>query len=306
MDEYTRVILNDLAIQQVVPVPLHSIEEGDEKLLAARANRTVVEYLWTLTPTIILRLLERNAEIDILTYVDADMLFYRNSSEMFQELGSNSVLIHEHRFPKMLAHLEDFGRFNVGILVFRRDDGARAVLRWWRDRCIEWCKATLEAGRYGDQKYLDRWPELFEGVLITRDIGIGVAPWNHCQYLFAERNNSVYINDIPLTIYHFHSFQILNEAAMVPVGIAEYLTPMSYFHTALPRYLTEIRASIDQVRSVDPGFTFGLQRSDFNLTPEISFIIRTDALPQLDASVKSLPHQPISPDWVLFPGSRIL
>ena len=144
MDEYTRVIFDELSISQVELIPLHTIEQGDATLLGCRFNRSTVEYLWTLTPTIVLRILERHSEIEVLTYVDADMFLFNDAEDLFTEFGSNSVLIHEHRFPPALAHLKDFGVNNVGIMMFRRDESGLQVLKWWRERCIEWCKATLE------------------------------------------------------------------------------------------------------------------------------------------------------------------
>lgn len=306
MDEITRVILGDLSIPQLVLIPLHSIEQGDEALLNARHDRTAVEYLWTSTPTIILRILERHREIDLITYVDADMFLYGSAEPIFEELGDTSVMIHSHRFPTGLEHLEKYGLFNVGLLVFRRDARGFKVLNWWRERCLEWCKATLEDNKYGDQKYLDAWPTLFEGVKVTQNIGVGVAPWNHVQYLFREREGRVFLNDMPLLINHFHAFQILNEAVIAPVGIAEYCNPMSYYKVALPPYLAALDEAIKLVRGIYPDFVFGLEKPDFALTPELGFVIRTTELPHFEGAVASLQRTEISPDWTLFPGSRTL
>jgi hypothetical protein len=306
MDELTRVLLEKCEIPQVVLVPLHSIESGDDALLAARSNRTAVEYLWTSTPTIILRLLQRNAAIDMITYVDADMFFYGPTDAIFEELGDGSVMIHEHRFPRVLAHLETFGRFNVGLLVFRRDRRGVEVLQWWRERCLEWCKATLEDNKYGDQKYLDMWPTQFEGVVVTKNEGVGTAPWNHVQYMFSRRGEDVYTNNTRLLINHFHAFHILNGAVVVPVGIREYCNPLSYYAAVLPPYLSALDQSIEQLRQIHPNFSFGLQKEDFSLTPELSFLIRTSELPHFGNSVASLPRYQMSPSWTLFPGTRVL
>jgi hypothetical protein len=306
MDELTRVLLEKCAIPQVVLVPLHAIENGDEALLAARGDRTAVEYLWTSTPTIILRLLERHAAIDMITYVDADMFFYGPTEPIFEELSDGSVMIHEHRFPRVLAHLETFGRFNVGLMVFRRDRRGFEVLQWWRERCLEWCKATLEDNKYGDQKYLDVWPTQFEGVVVTRNEGVGTAPWNHAQYMFSERGDGVYANNSRLLINHFHAFHLLNGAVIVPVGIREYCNPLSYYATVLPPYLAALDNSISRVRHMHPDFSFGLQKEDFSLTPELSFLIRTTELPHFGDAVSSLPRYQVAREWTLFPGTRVL
>jgi len=108
------VILARLGFRNVVLIPLHEIEQGDDDLLAAKRNRSLVEYYWTLTPTIILRIIKRYPEIDILTYLDADLFFFSAPDPIFDELADGSVLIHEHRFPPSLEPLAIHGKYNVG------------------------------------------------------------------------------------------------------------------------------------------------------------------------------------------------
>jgi hypothetical protein len=142
MDEMTRIMLAQLAIPEVHLIPLHEIEQRDEALLSTKRSRSLVEYYWTMTPTIILRILERNRRIALLTYLDADLFFFSSPQPLFEELGQNSILIHEHRFSPSQAHLGTHnGRFNVGLLIFRRDAHGLQALGWWRERCLEWCFA---------------------------------------------------------------------------------------------------------------------------------------------------------------------
>jgi hypothetical protein len=63
LDEITRTILNKLNLPNIALMPAHEIEQRDYALLAAKYNRSSVEYYWTLTPTVILRLLERHPYI---------------------------------------------------------------------------------------------------------------------------------------------------------------------------------------------------------------------------------------------------
>ncbi len=306
MDELTRILLNKLNLSQVVTVPLHAIEEGDAELLNCRHDRTHVEYLWTSTPTIILRILENFPEIETVTYVDADMYCYGQCDAIYQEFGDASVMIHEHRFPQHLEHLAKYGRFNVGLLVFRRDERAFTVLRWWREKCIEWCKATMEDDRFGDQKYLDVWPTQFEGVKITQNIGVGTAPWNHSQYKFSKKDGSYFVNDTQLLIYHFHCFNILNLSVIVPVGNTDYHNPLSYFKTSLLPYLDELTASAAALKSVHEDFMFGLVKNEFELTEKFGFLIETRALPYFKDSGLPAGQLAVNNTWTLFPGTTAI
>jgi len=221
LDEITRVILARLGFRNVVLIPLHEIEQGDDDLLAAKRNRSLVEYYWTLTPTIILRIIERYPEIDILTYLDADLFFFSAPDPIFDELADGSVLIHEHRFPPSLEPLAIHGKYNVGLLCFRRDKRALKVLYWWRDRCNEWCYSYVEDGKYGDQLYLNDWTERFEGVGVLKHVGAGLAPWNQIQYHYTLKGEAgLLIEGLPLVFYHFHAFDFFSPDVIVPASMA--------------------------------------------------------------------------------------
>jgi len=55
LDEITRLLLTKLNMPGVEPIALHDIERGDVKLAEAKKARTLVEYYWTLTPTVLFR-----------------------------------------------------------------------------------------------------------------------------------------------------------------------------------------------------------------------------------------------------------
>src|SRR5262249_44798941 len=147
-------------LPHLVPVSLADFENGDAPLLAIKDTRSTIEYYFTCTPSLLLHVLNNNPEVDVISYVDADLFFFSDPAPIYEELGRNSILIIEHRFPPALKYLEaPNGIYNVGLLSFRNDEAGRLTLNWWRERCIEKCSDTADQGHFADQKYLDDWPQ---------------------------------------------------------------------------------------------------------------------------------------------------
>ncbi len=209
-DDVVYETLRGLDLTGLVPISLGEFEQGDEELVQAKADRSRIEYYFTCTPSLPLYILERNCEVDVITYVDADVFFFSDPRPIYAELGANSVLILPHRFPSHLRHLERFGIFNVGLACFRRDSHGLQCLSWWRDRCIEWCYDRPENGRFADQKYLDDWPVRFPGVAVLEHKGAGLAPWNVGGYALHLNGGQVCVDGDRLVFFHFHGLQELH------------------------------------------------------------------------------------------------
>lgn len=206
-DDLTYKTLQDLKLDEVVPISLKDFESGDEELLQAKANRSRIEYYFTCTPSLPLYVLRNYSEVDLITYLDADLFFFSNPSPIYGELGNNSILIIRHRFPPHFKHLEDRGIYNVGLLSFRRDDNGLTCLHWWRERCIEWCYDRVENNRFADQKYLDDWPIRFPGVVVLQHKGAGLAPWNVVNYFMSLENGRALIDSQTLVFFHFEGLK---------------------------------------------------------------------------------------------------
>ncbi len=259
LDELTRTLLQRMQLVGVVTVPLHEIEAGDEQLRQARLNRNLVEYYWTLTPTVIIRLLEKYSQVDLITYLDADLYFFSSPDPIFTEFKNYSVLMHEHRFHEEFKPALKYGRFNVGLLCFRRDRHALAVLQWWRERCNEWCYARLEEGRFGDQLYLEDWPERFNGVGVLEHIGAGVAPWNNMQYSYTQGGDcAVRVDGLPLIFYHFHALYFSHPRYVVLSKLLVHKFPLTLVKYCYLPYIKALHCAIENVWAVQPSFDFGL------------------------------------------------
>ena len=183
-----------------------------------RRSRTAsrLEYYFTCTPSLSLYILDRFPQVDVLTYLDADLFFYGNPEPIFAELGDQSVLIVGHRFPPALRSRERFGIYNVGLLSFRNDASGRECLNWWRERCLEWCHDWVEDGRFADQKYLDDWPTRFRGVVVLQHKGAGLAPWNVSGSELRDEAGTVFVDNQPLIFYHFHHLRRLTSYLVDP------------------------------------------------------------------------------------------
>jgi len=200
-------ILKQKRLENIFLLKLEDIERGDDELMKAKSNRTLVEYYFTLTPSFILYVLSNFDEVDFITYLDADLYFFSEPGPIFEEIGENSIAIVPHRFPARLKHLEKFGVYNVSWLSFRRDENGLGCLRWYRERCNEWCYDRVEGDRYADQKYLEKFELLFDGVHVIQHKGANVAPWNIENYKVVVKGSKVYVDDQPLIFYHFQGLK---------------------------------------------------------------------------------------------------
>ena len=258
MDEESRDVLDKLALQNVTAISLAEIERADHELAAAKSNRNRIEYLWTTTPAIILWLISNRPEIDRLTYLDADLYFYSSPEPIFAEFDAASILIHEHRYAPELADMEINGKYNVGLLCFRRCESAFAALRWWRERCIESCELDIKSGKCGDQMYLNDWPNRFQGVHVLQHRGGGIAPWNVNQFDLRIENGDLCVDGTPVIFYHFHSLQIVAPTKFRLVH-RFYLRP-DVIELIYKPYTQALTAAIARVERVVPSFRLSFAR----------------------------------------------
>jgi hypothetical protein len=255
-DDVTYNILSTMNLSNVRLVKQEEFERNDEQLQIAKQNRSQVEYYWTCTPSWILYVLTHNPEIDILTYLDADLYFYSTPSPIYEEFNGHSILIVEHRYAPEYAQLIKFGIYNVSFLCFRRDYNGLSCLYWWRDRCLEWCHKYLDGDKFGDQKYLNDWPSRFQNVVVLQHKGANVAPWNVSSYRINRKNGQIFVDSYPLIFYHFHMFYMVNDWLYIISKNNYKLTPKIRSLIYAP-YILEIRKIMRDIRQISPNFNYG-------------------------------------------------
>jgi hypothetical protein len=212
LDEEVERVLTVLELEHVILVPLAELERVDPAVPAVKAERLLVEYYWTCGPAFLCYVLERDSRIRMLTYLDADLYFFSDPTPLYQELGDGSILIAESRRfpfrPDVDAHL---GKYNVGFIIFRATPSGLACLRRWREQCIEWCFERFEENRFGDQAYLDDWPDRFDGVRVVQYPGYGSGPSNVLGAQVDVERGRILLNRTTLIHYHFTGVRRINQ-----------------------------------------------------------------------------------------------
>ena len=257
MDVRTRDILTRLDMPFITCILLADVE--DEELLEVKKDRGLAEYCWTLSSWFTWHVLQTNPAIDFITYLDADLLFYSSVEPIYEEIGSNSIAIIEHRFTPRLKKWEVNGIYCVEWVSFRRDEEGMACLFRWREQCLEWCYYRLEDDRMGDQKYLDVWPQRYQSCHIIKHAGAGIAPWNYAQYEFGHNSDgNITVEGEALIFYHFHQFQLLDNGKFDRLS-SHYTSECAEPADVYEIYESALGRAIEAIQKVDADFSAGFK-----------------------------------------------
>lgn len=160
----------------LIPFSLEYLEEEDQELATAKANRPYNEYCWTLASYFCYDLMKDSERA--VTYIDSDIFFHADIKLFFDDLGSKSVGIIAHRHNSVGHH---DGAYNVGVIHFSADSIGHQCLHWWMDAVLN--KKFPHLATCGDQKYLEEFVPRFGSENIAVVDGIGhAAPWNYRLY----------------------------------------------------------------------------------------------------------------------------
>ena len=227
MDDKCYDVLRNLNQENHIPVRLTDFEASDEVLLTAKGNRSFGEFCWTCSSSFIWYVLKHYGE-DNCTYVDADMYFYQDPAILVDEMikAGKTVMITPHRFTPEKMHFVKNGTYCVEFNTFLNEESSLKVLRKWCDQCLECCTSVYDGVHFGDQKYLDPWPEEFPDVVhVCQHPGAGTAPWNIGWYRQKDAGRHIVIykkdeTEVPVIFHHYH--QITYETRQrIRTGILE-------------------------------------------------------------------------------------
>jgi hypothetical protein len=261
LDQVCEARMRALDLPFVTVLGLTEFLRHDQALSALQKTRAPLDFYFSCTPSLVLFLFEKFAQIGTLNYVDADLFFFSSPLPIFQEIGAVEIAIIEHRFPAQRDHSAAHGRFNVGLVYFKRGEQSAACLQRWRAQCIEWCENVAQSGRFGDQKYLDEWPERYAQLCVLQHPGANVAPWNLARHALSGNDAALQVDGVDLIFFHFHRFSRVFWRLYDPV-LREFDAPVLPATRALfRRYARALEAAHRQVLALGRGVVFsGSQR----------------------------------------------
>ena len=237
MDSKSHEVLTRLALPNVRLILVDDVET--DALRNVKPERSKGEYCWTLTPFVPKFVFDADSSVARVTYLDADLWFRDNPAPIFQDLehSGKKVLITDHAYAPEYDQSHKTGRYCVQFVTFTRDDGEPVRLHW-EGRCIEWCFARSEPGRFGDQKYLDIWPIEFPKIVhVSNQKDSFQAPWNAKSFPPSAA-----------VTFHFHGLRLM--AADWVQLTDHYNIPRSTYDIIYRPYLEDLLTAIKKLQVI--------------------------------------------------------
>jgi hypothetical protein len=235
MDDAVEDLLAHLALPDVRTVRLTDVETSE--LLSVKPGRNRAEYCWTLTPFTFDAVFDRVPDAERVTYVDADVWLAADVAPVFRdfERSGAAVQITEHAYAPDHDQTATSGRYCVQFLTMTRESSL-PVRRWWQERCVEWCFARVEDGKFGDQKYLDDWAERFGPLVhVAGPKSRFQGPWNAVRFPYSEA-----------IAYHCHGLRTAGPGKVLPVDPG-YRIPRPHWRYIYQPYLQDLAVALVRI-----------------------------------------------------------
>jgi hypothetical protein len=256
MDSPAKELFEKLNEPGVQTISLSEFEREDSALRKAKSDgRTLMEYYFTCTASLVRYVMRKNPDAEFVTYLDGDLWFFASPEPIYTEAGRASTIIIPHRFPNSHSGHNRYGRYNVGWVGFRNSPDGIECLEWWKARTLEWCSDVVdeENDRFADQRYLDRFERLFSGVHSVEHPGANLAPWNIARFDITLSDKAK-VDGKDLLFFHFHGLKRIGVQRYVTAHDAygANLTPVMREAIYLP-YLNELRSIEREIKPLIPA-----------------------------------------------------
>jgi hypothetical protein len=250
MNEDAKSLLEKMQLEKATLIPISDVERQYEELASVKYTRNEKEYAWTSKGSIFLYLFANYPELEHLVWLDSDIVFYSSPEPIFAELRECSILLAMERFVGENKKLNSiFGIYNTGLMGFKRDDNAMECIKYFKEKCIEWCYNAVVPGKWSDQMYVNDWVKRFNKVRIIRNVGINATGWNIQDCRIRKLGNELYVNDKKLVFFHYSGFYYYNDKEFELCGYIK--LPEDAINLVYIPYAQEYRKMIALVNEYD-------------------------------------------------------
>lgn len=230
VDEETKRVLDAMQLTGMTVIALEELE--DDELKRLKEQRNLSEYCWTLKPLLLLYLYKSQKDFSIFNYLDSDLFFFDNPMKLFKGNRNWSALLTTHKVNR---------KANGGFVAFMRCNYAYEALKWWKDRCLEWCYYKNDNGKFADQGYLDFMKVRFKGVSYLDMPGVNLAAWNYFKFDLDLKDGNIYVNRNRLIFYHFSGLRMKRISSSVAAyGVEIPCIVCSAYSKAIEKAIKEI------------------------------------------------------------------
>ncbi|OIO39236.1 MAG: hypothetical protein AUJ71_01175, partial [Candidatus Omnitrophica bacterium CG1_02_49_16] len=152
-------------------------------------------------------------------FLDADIMVFGSLKELWDQLGSGSILLSPHLTKPVRADqgegerlILQTGLFNGGCLGLRNTDKALEFIRWFKDRLRYYC-LNEPPQFFVDQYWLNFVPLYFKAVNFLESPAANVGHWNAFQCRMEKTaGGEVTVNGRPLMFMHFSGLEMPHPA----------------------------------------------------------------------------------------------
>jgi hypothetical protein len=254
MDSIAHALLTKMNCPTLVPVAVDELLTP--AISAVRARTTHGQFCWVCQPLICEFLLDR-LQPDMVTYLEADSLFFSSPEPLFAEMAGRSASLVPHNYSREFDNSAVAGLYCVQFNAFANDSAAREVLAYWREWCFKYDKSAPTV--YPGQTSLDDWPGRFPAVAVIRNPGAGVAPWNIRGYELTLKDSVPYVNGLPAVFFHYHQYGRFKNGSHDLGNYPLSQQVIDYFYRP---YIRAIEEAAREVRAIDPSFAYRREYAD--------------------------------------------
>ena len=252
LEEVTTNLLNAVP-ENVSLLPKSVLEELYPTFFDRISTRPYLERLYAQTPLLV-DYCFKYEECERVTYIDSDLYFLRNLSQITNQF-QEQIFLTTHDFSPGLEELLVKGKYNVGIVSFLRKHPSLMTLKWWYDRCFESTSTENVKDVFGDQKYLDQFHAFGASIRELPGRSFCAAPWNIEKVILFKSKILDLESQNEIAVIHFSGLRKYQRFAILSFSFYNKLP-----HNSAKKLL--YRPYVRQLAQIEKEI-FGENKSDF-------------------------------------------